>query len=99
MSGIQLRRLYIDTKFKTADSKSNSDFKFQLQRSAFMPPGSMFAIDEKNVPHSWNTIERNVNDAMYVGWRNEAGGYIYNIITIPSKRYDGTGLALQMQAN
>lgn len=97
MSGLPLRKLYVDTKFKTADSTSNSDFKFQLPRSAFMPKDSTFTVDEINIPYSWNTIEKDINDQMYVGWSPSSGGSVYSTLTIPSKRYDGTELALQIQ--
>ena len=45
-------QINVDTRFKTKDSVSNSDFRFQLSRSAFMPLGSTFDIDEINIPYS-----------------------------------------------
>ena len=98
MSGLPIRKLYVDSRFKTADSTSNSDFKFQLPRSAFMPADSTFVVDEINIPYSWNTIEKDINDQMYVGWTVPATGYlVYNTLVIPPKRYDGAGLASQIQ--
>ena len=100
MSGLPIRKLYVDTKFKTADSTSNSDFKFQLPRSAFMPVDSTFVIDEINIPYSWNTVEKDINDQMYIGWTSPSTGIrSHDAITIPPKRYDGAGLASQIQTS
>jgi len=57
----------------------------------------MFVIDEVNIPYSWNTVEKDINDKLYVGWVSSGGGSTYNMLTLPSKRYTGTELASQMQ--
>jgi len=50
MTGIPFTKVYIDTRFKTNDSVSNSDFRYQLNRTGFMPEGSTICIDEINIP-------------------------------------------------
>jgi len=94
MTGLPVKKIYIDTRFKTNDSTSNSDFRFQLFKSVFLPKDSTFVIDDVNIPHSWNTIETGVNDRFYVAWRLlETDTMNYNIIMIPSGRYSGSELA------
>ena len=94
MTGLPLRKIYIDTRLKTNDSASNSDFRFQLNKTVFLPKDSTFCIDDVNIPHSWSTIETGVNDRLYVGWQlTEANPLSYKIIIIPPGRYNGTDLA------
>ena len=69
MTGIPFTKLSIDTRFKTTDSASTSDFRVQLNRTGFMPEGSTFCIDEVNIPYSWNTIEPGINDKLYITYR------------------------------
>ena len=35
MSSIKYKKIYVDTKYKTADSKSTSDFKVELPETLF----------------------------------------------------------------
>ena len=41
---IPITKVYIDSRFKTKDSKSNSDFKYELVESIQLP---------ENVQHMW----------------------------------------------
>ena len=94
MTGLPVRKIYIDTRFKSNDSTSNSDFRFQLGKSVFLLKDSTFCIDDINIPHSWNTIEAGVNDRLYVAWRLvEANIMTYKIIMIPAGMYTGAELA------
>ena len=94
MTGLPVRKIYIDTRFKTSDSASNSDFRFQLGKSVFLPKDSTFCIDDINIPHSWNTIETGVNDRLYVAWRLALTDQMnYKVIIIPPGLYNGAELA------
>ena len=52
MTGLPVKKIYIDSRLKTRDSVSNSDFRFQLGKSVFLPKDSTFCIDDVNIPHS-----------------------------------------------
>ncbi len=55
-------KIYIDSRFRTANSKSESDFNFELPRSFNVPDGVVAHIDDIVIPVSWTTIdERNRN--------------------------------------
>ena len=60
------KKIYIDTKHKTIDSISNSNFKWELPETLTMPHNTIFYVDDICIPHSWYTIEANVNDHLYV---------------------------------
>ncbi len=60
------KKIYIDTKHKTADSISNRNFKWELPETLTMPHNTIFYVDDICLPHSWYTIEAFVNDRLYV---------------------------------
>ena len=57
-----MQNIYIDSRFRTANSKSESDFNVELPRSFNVPDGVVAHIDDIVIPVSWTTIdERNRN--------------------------------------
>ena len=45
-----VKRIYVDSKYKTADSNSDSNFNFQLPQTCYMPP---MAPTWKNTPRGF----------------------------------------------
>ena len=59
---LDMQQIYIDSRFRTAGSKSESDFSIELPRSFNVPDGVVAHIDDIVIPVSWSTIdERNRN--------------------------------------
>ena len=59
---LDIQKIYIDSRFRTANSKSESDFNVELPRSFNVPDGVVAHIDDIVTPVSWSTIdERNKN--------------------------------------
>jgi len=92
------KKVLIDTVWKTASSRSNSDFLFELPESLTMPDNCVFYVDDVCVPHAWYTIETGVNDRFYVHIgsidANEDVAIAADlIITLPARIYTGTDLA------
>jgi len=97
MTGIPFTKVYIDTRFKTNDSVSNSNFRYQLNRTGFMPEGSTFCIDEINIPYSWNTIEPGINDKLYISYRAlTTDTAVPKVLSITPLRYTGVEFADNM---
>ena len=69
---LPVKKIYIDSKFKTPDSKSTSDFKFELKESVFLPSNTIAYIDNICIAHSWRSIEENVNDKLYIQVSNSS---------------------------
>ena len=65
MSPLPVNKLYIDSQFKTADSVSDSQFKVQLPITLDFPEHTFFVMGDINIPHTWQTIEKDVNDHIY----------------------------------
>ena len=57
--GIPIRKVYIDSRFKTKDSKSNSEFKYELAESVELPDKCVCFVDDVIIPVSWYNIDEN----------------------------------------
>ena len=99
---LPVKKIYIDTKYKTKDSVSNSNFKFELPETLLFPENSVFYIDDVSIPNSWYTVEENVNDRLYIYLSatnpdQDNAGAAWEGITITSGNYSGTDLAAEIQ--
>ena len=57
---MDIKKVYIDTRFKTADSKFDSDFYVELPRALNIPDTCVCYIDDIVIPVSGRTLdERN----------------------------------------
>ena len=54
---IPIKKVYIDSRFKTKDSTSNSDFKYELVESIQIPDTCVCFIDDVIIPVSWYNID------------------------------------------
>jgi len=63
---IPFKKIDIDSKFATSDSKSTSNFSVQLPETCQLPDGCVFYIGDVCIPHAWKTIEEGVNDTLYL---------------------------------
>ena len=98
---LPINKLYIDTKYKSAGSVSNSNFKVDLPQSLTFPDNTAFYIDVC-IPHSWFVIEENLNDKLYIFVSptvpdQDLSGVIWKIVKIENGNYNGQDLALEMQ--
>ena len=60
---LPIKKIYINSNFKTADSNSNSDFKIQLSSTFNFPKNSVFYIEDFTCSHAWYSIEEGFNDS------------------------------------
>jgi len=96
---LPITKIYVDSKFMTPDSESSSNFKFPLNRNIFLPDDTVFLIDEISIPHSWYSIEENINDKLYIKWHGLIGGIeatLYRKVVIPYGQYSGSEFALAL---
>ena len=94
---LPVKKLYVDSRYRTANSKSDSNFQIQLGRNIYLPERTVMRIDHCVIPHSWFTIEKDMNDTMYFVIERGTGTGCYTI-TIPSTNYSGITLASTLQA-
>jgi len=90
---LQVKKLYIDSRYRTADSVSDSNFRIQLGRNIYLPDNCILHLENCVIPHSWYTIEAGINDTMYLKINS-----LCITLTIPSTNYLGSELATVLQA-
>ncbi len=93
MSMLPIKKIYVDSKFKSNDRISNSNFKITLPQSLTFGPNSVFYIDELAIPHSWYTIE-DFNSKLYLSV--SANGRDQHIIELSKQLYNGSTLATEI---
>ena len=62
---LPIKKIYIDSRFKSADSRSDSDFYVTLPQNMLMPDGCGFYLDDISIPVSWYMINKDRNDHLY----------------------------------
>ena len=87
---LPVKKIYVDSRMKTKDSTSDSDFKFELSQSLTMPRNTTCYIDDVTIPHSWYNVD-NTNNRLYV-LCHEQGNTDYFIFPIPPGNYNGITL-------
>ena len=92
------RKIYIDSRYKTADSISNTDFKIQLSENIKFLETAGFYITDICIPNTFKTVEEGVNDRIYIRFDIYPESITkFYIIKIPSMNYTGTTLAVQLE--
>ena len=70
-----MTNIYIDTRFKTEDSKSDSDFTIDLPKTGNIPDDRIAYINDVVLPVSWTTIDEQQHKLYYSKVHYADGGY------------------------
>ena len=57
----KVNKYYIDGRFRTFDSISDRDFKFESKEHLDSPDNIVCYVDDISIPHTWRTIESHNN--------------------------------------
>ena len=91
---LPIKKIYIDTRWKTSSSKSDTDFSVQLPQNYYMPRNTVFYIDDVSIPVSWYSIQNNRNNKFYCQWANSI-----KVLELPEGDYDAIKLAKALSAS
>ena len=94
---LDIKKVYIDTRFKTAESKSDSDFFIELPRSLNVPDNTICYINDIVIPVSWSTVDAR-NNKFYMFADFVLGTDLYEIIELPAKNYSGPDFVAALEA-
>ncbi len=97
---LPVKKIYVDSQYRTADSLDTSSFKIELPHSISMPRDSIFMIDDVCIPHAWQTIETDFNDKLYFLLTNTYFGVPATwskIVQLPNGNYTGDLLGANLQ--
>ena len=92
----KIKKVYIDSRYKTSYSISNSDFKFDITEALGRLENTVCYIDV-SIPHSWYTIE-NHNNKLYIDNTREDLSLSASVLSIPPGNYNASNLASTLQS-
>ena len=103
----KIKKAYVDSRFRTRDSNSDSVFKFELKEALDLFGNTVCYIDDISIPHTWRTIESHnngfyiISKTMYLsgGGTDITEEYNYNphILILPEGNYTGPQMAAAIQ--
>ena len=82
----KIKKVYIDSRYETNDSISNSGFKFELNESLDSSENTVCYIDDISIPHTWYTVE-DYNNNFYIGSTNPDVTLKASILIVASGNY------------
>ena len=85
---LEYDKIFVDSRFKTTESGSNSDFKFELPDDLSLPNNARCYIDDITIPVSGFSVEAGMNDRLYVRLKLSATGKTDEIIILDPQNYD-----------
>jgi hypothetical protein len=65
MPNLPIKKIYVDSRFRTADSISTSNFKIELPNPVTTESDTVFFISDVCVPNVFRTIDKNYNNRIY----------------------------------
>ena len=65
---LPLKKIYIDSRDRTVDSKSASNFKIELPNTVQMAENTVFFVTDVCVPHVWKTPEEGFSDSLFLSY-------------------------------
>ena len=89
------RKLYIDSRYRS--SGSHSDSTFQLAQSVEMPPGYVAIIDNVQIPNAFQTVESG-RDKLYVQLFYSNENSQERVISLTHGQYNAITLAQELEA-
>ena len=94
---LPIKKIYIDSKFRRKDSVSSSNFKIDLPYTLKLGENTVFYVDDVCVPHTWHTVEQNINDKLYLRLTHNYADTDY-IFTLRPQTYNGSQLASEINS-
>jgi hypothetical protein len=97
MAGVlPVRKIYVDSRYKTSNSKSNSDFKYELLESVSLPNKTVLFVDDVIIPVSFVNIDSQ-NSKLYCWKYSTLPTNDYQIITLATGNYTAATLRTELE--
>ena len=90
-------RLYIDSRYRTSDSRSTSDFTVELNEGLDFSSQARVRVYNMCVPNSWYTVEQGLNEFLYLAEKRPDNSWAGRVLGLPAGMYDGPKLATNMR--
>jgi len=91
-----VRRIFIDSRLRSINSRSSSDFSVDLPQEVACPSGTQLRIDNLVLSHSWPTVDDR-NDNLYIKEVVENGTTYHRIVRLRHGIFNKGTLVGQLQ--
>ena len=88
---VDIKKVHIDTRFKTLDSLSDSNFWIELPRSLNVPDDCVCYVDDIFIPVAWSTVDAR-NNKLDLDIQIAEKFHRYRVLTLPSQTYVSSDL-------
>ncbi len=88
---LPIKKNYIDTRQRTADSASHSDFSIDLPTTVLMPDDTGFYVEDICLPISWWSIEEGYNDTLFMDFESS-----FKQVQLIPGNYSATGAGAEI---
>ena len=85
-NNLNVRKIYIDTRFKRDQYGSNTNFEIDLPQTVECPEDTVIFADEIVIPNTMTTVQAGINDALYFAVFYDTT-VKYRQITLPEQNY------------
>ena len=92
---LEIKKFYVDTRFKTKESVSDSDFYVQLPIQFNVPENVVAYIDDIVIPVCWRTVDAR-NSKLYMKIQYD-GATTFKTVYIPYNNYNGASFATGLE--
>ena len=102
MTTLKYKKIYCDTKYKTLDSESSSNFSIELPEVMNCPHDTCFYISELSIPRSWYVFESGINNLLYLWYGDKTitqNNHCCTIVITPGNYSSGVDLATEIQTD
>jgi hypothetical protein len=96
MFGFRTKKIYIDSRFRTNTSRSNSDFDFELNETLDMPEKCIAYIDDIALPVTWYNCD-STNNKLYIRKIINGTNAGDVIVTLTEGQYNADQFATEIQ--
>ena len=93
---LAIKKVYIDTRFKTSESKSDSDFFVELPMTVNIPDRCVCYIDDIVIPVSWTSVNEK-NNNIYMRVQVGESYVLLSDIIMEIGNYSGTSFAVEFK--
>ena len=93
-----VRKIVVDSRFRKPESKSTSDFLFELNRAITLPRNCAGFITDVHLTHSWTNVDSHASFLYYVeNFGQSVANQRVKRLQLPLRNYTGTSLAAALQ--
>ena len=88
---MNFQRIYVDSRDREVGGTA-SEFDYMLSNNIVVPEESIAVLDSVLLPHSWYSVEKNLNDLLYIR-ETLADQDVYRVVSVEQGYYDADSLA------